>query len=341
MAACYAPNSQGLLAPLMPWLNDDQVSEILVNKPHEVFIEKNGRLECYEVTELSDRLLSMLFQLIANENEQDLSVKNPLLSGSLLDGSRIQLVIPPTAKHYTLSIRRKVVKNYSLKDYHENNYYNSTQSFAINKDSIHTLNDSDQRLLELYQKKDWQTFIKTAIQQRKNIIISGGTSSGKTTFLNACLHEIPINDRIITLEDTREIEIKHPNQVNLLASKGEQGISQVNMQDLVQCCLRLRPDRIIMGEIRGGEIMDFVSACSTGHEGSLTSIHANNPKIAFMRMTQMYKLNNVPSMSDQDIMNELKEVVDIIVQLEKTKEGRKMQSIYYKYGHMSEKANRK
>jgi len=103
----------------------------------------------------------------------------------------------------------------------------------------------------------------------------------------------------------------------------------------VQCCLRLRPDRIICGEIRGKEILDFISACSTGHEGSLTSIHANNPRIAFMRMTQMYKLNNVPSMSDEDIMRELHEVVDVIVQVAKTKEGRMVQSIYYKYGYLN------
>lgn len=109
-------------------------------------------------------------------------------------------------------------------------------------------------------------------------------------------------------------------------------MAKVDMQTLVQCCLRLRPDRIIMGEIRGKEILDFVGACSTGHEGSLTSIHANNPRGAFMRMTQMYKQNNVPSMSDADILRELHEVVDIIVQLAKTEQGRQVHSIYYKYG---------
>lgn len=119
--------------------------------------------------------------------------------------------------------------------------------------------------------------------------------------------------------------------MNLLATKDDQGLSKITMQDLVQASLRLRPDRIIMGEIRGREILDFVSACSTGHEGSMTTIHANNPRIAFMRMTQMYKLNNVPSMRDEDIMRELKEVIDIVIQLNKTKQGRVASHIYYKY----------
>ncbi len=138
------------------------------------------------------------------------------------------------------------------------------------------------------------------------------------------------------LEDTREIETPHENQVQLLATKGEQGLAKISMQDLVQCSLRLRPDRIIMGEIRGKEILDFVSACSTGHEGSLTTIHANNPRIAFMRMTQLYKLNHLPAMTDDDILRELKEVIDIIVQVGKTKNGRQVNSIYYKYGYLRE-----
>ena len=107
------------------------------------------------------------------------------------------------------------------------------------------------------------------------------------------------------------------------------------MQDLVQCCLRLRPDRIIVGEVRGREILDFLSASSTGHEGSFTSIHANNPRIAFMRMTQLYKQNNVPSMSDQDILREINKVVDIIIQVGKGAQGRHIQSVYYKYGQLS------
>jgi len=228
-----------------------------------------------------------------------------------------------------------VVQNLTLADYTASHFYQNTAAFELSQTQYAALSDAEKKLLGEYAHQNWDAFIQLAIDLKKNIVISGGTSSGKTTFLNACLRRIPLTERIITLEDTREIDIPHPNQVNLLATKGEQGLAAVSMQDLVQCCLRLRPDRIIMGEIRGKEIMDFVAASSTGHEGSLTSVHANNPRIAFMRMAQMYKLNNVPSMSDTDILSELKEVVDIIVQIAKTPRGRQVQSIYYKYGHLA------
>ena len=279
--------------------------------------------------------MQRLFQLIANENSQQLSEQHPLLSGSLADGSRIQLCIPPNTKSHTLSIRRKIVNNFFLSDYQATNFYSHTQPANIHSISISDLPETEQELIKLHKIKAWDEFIRKAIAFKKNIVISGGTSSGKTTFLNACLSEINLNERIIILEDTRELSPPHKNKVQLLATKGQQSKSKITMQDLVQCCLRLRPDRIIMGEIRGAEIMDFISACSTGHEGSITSIHANNPRIAFLRMMQMYKLNNVPSMSDADIMRELQEIVDIIIQLAKTASGRKLTSIYYRYENLT------
>ena len=329
--ASYAPGSEGLLHPLKQWLEDEQISEILVNEPQTIWIEKKGKLIMHSVKEFTEAHLNRLFQLIANENKQRISSIEPLLSGSLRDGSRIQLVLPPTAKQFTFAIRRKVVQNLGLDDYKKQTYYRNIIPYDINSATFSMLPETEKELVCLFNQHDWDSFIERAIELRKNIIISGGTSSGKTTFLNACLRHIPLEDRVITLEDTREIEIPHPNQVSLLASKGDQGLAKVTMQELVQCCLRLRPDRIIMGEIRGKEMMDFVSACSTGHEGSLTTIHANNPRVAFMRMVQMYKQNNVPSMTDEDIMRELKEVIDIIIQINKTPEGRLAQSIYYKY----------
>jgi len=330
----YAPGSVGLLAPLQPWLEDVQVSEILINRPQEVWIEKQGTLKKETVTALTHAHLLRLCQLIANENKQRVSSKEPLLSGSLQDGSRVQIVLPPTATAPTLSIRRKVVRHLTLKDYQKDtHFFSQARGVSLQSENrLENLPKTEQALVALYRAKKWHDFIALAVQLKKNIVISGGTSSGKTTFLNACLQEIDHDARICILEDTREVDAPHPNQVCLLASKGDQGEANVSMQDLVQCCLRLRPDRIIVGEIRGKEILDFLSASATGHEGSLTSIHANNPQIAFMRMTQMYKLNNVPSMTDQDILNELKTVIDIIIQIEKHAQGRRIHSIYYRYG---------
>jgi len=323
----YQTGSMRLLLPLKPWLEKPTVSEILINEPETIFIEDNGTMHKIPVPEMNADKLPRLFQLIASENQMVLNDEKPMLSGSLPDGSRVQLVLPPTAKHPTLSIRRQSVNKLTLNDYQNQDYYRHTSPYVLDDENTSTQTNL---LNKLYHAKEWGEFIHQAILARKNIIISGGTSSGKTTFLNACLQAIHLTDRLIILEDTREVEVPHDNQVQLLASKHEQGKAKVTMQDLVQCCLRLRPDRIIMGEIRGKEILDFVSACSTGHEGSLTTIHANSPRIAFMRMTQMYKLNNVPAMTDEDILRELKEVIDIIIQVEKIPTGRIAKSIYYK-----------
>ena len=326
----YSPGSSGLLKPLESWLSDHEVSEILLNQPQEIWIEKQGRLVSHSVPEFTESHLFRLFQLIANENQQQLSTEFPLLSGSLSDGSRVQLCLPPTSKHYAFAIRRKVVQNFSLSDYKQGHFYGSVKRVQLNK-SHEALRQEEGDLIDAYERGDWDDFIRTAILKKKNIVVSGGTSSGKTTFLNACLKEIPNQERLVILEDTRELDVPHQNQVQLLASKGLQGEAKVTMQDLVQASLRLRPDRILMGEIRGAEILDFVSACSTGHEGSMTSIHASDPEMAFRRMVQMVKLNNVPSMSDQDILEMLKSVVDIVIQLVKTPEGRRVSGVYYKH----------
>lgn len=327
----FAPGSEGLLSPLMPWLSDSSVSEILINQPEEVYIERLGEMKRYELKSLTKLHLKRLFLFIANENQQPLTENSPILSGNLYDGSRVQLIIPPAAKHYTLSIRRQSIKQMTLTDYKVTDFYSEARPFERTQPASTYFDGEEQQLIQLYKEANWPAFIELAVLLKKNIVISGETSSGKTTFLTACTRHIPLNERIITLEDTYEINSTHSNRVAMLAPKKLEGQENVlSMQDLVQCALRLRPDRLIMGEIRGREILDFVSACSTGHEGSITSIHASNPRVAFMRMIQMYKLNNVPSMHDEEIEAVLNEVIDIILQVKKTPNGRKLVYVYYK-----------
>jgi type IV secretion system protein VirB11 len=333
MKACYSSGSAGLLAPLQDFLDDDQVSEILINKPQEVFIERQGALLRFDMPVLTTQYLRRLFMLIANENKQCLSESSPMLSGNLFDGSRVQLVIPAAALHETLSIRKFTLKHLTFDDYVSLGFFTKTQGVSLDSNTLNNTATED-ALQRLYNAQNWPSFISQAILSKKNIIISGGTSSGKTTFLNSCIQHIPLNDRLVILEDTFEINVPHANCVRLKALKqvGDQA-HHVSMQDLVQASLRLRPDRIIMGEIRGKEIFDFVSACSTGHSGALATIHANNPKVAFMRMAQLYKLNSVAGMEEEDIYNVLHEVVDIIVQVAKTNEGRRLMEVYYKNVH--------
>lgn len=327
----FTPGSEGLLSPLKRFLSDRNVSEILINKPYEVFVERNGVMEQHQLSILDPMHIRRLFTFIANENGQNLSEKNPMLSGNLYDGSRVQLVIPPAARYHTLSIRRPSIQKRTLKDYKDSGFYDKAEGFYLHVGASNRVSPEDSFLLALYEKKQWAEFIEKAVEYKKNIVISGQTSSGKTTYLNACTAHIPHHERIITLEDTYEVDIPHNNIVSLCApKKGEGASANLCMQDLVQCALRLRPDRLIMGEIRGREILDFISACSTGHEGSITSIHANNPRVAFMRMTQLYKLNNVPSMRDEDIHRELHEVIDIIIQVVKTQVEREAMYVYFK-----------
>lgn len=327
--ASFAPGVAGLLAPLQDFLDDASILEILINRPNEVFIETKGQMIRFDIPALSPQYLRRLFLMIANENQQTLSEASPILSGNLFDGSRVQLVIPPASLHETLSIRKFVVQQLGFEDYEQRNFFKAAKAFGLNDKCV--IYDTDQQLKQLFEQGDWLAFLRQAILAKKNIVISGATSSGKTTFLNSCVGQIPLDERLITLEDTYEINVPHKNLVRLkaLKSSGNQA-NTVTMQDLVQASLRLRPDRIIMGEIRGREIFDFVSACSTGHSGALATIHANNPRVAFMRMAQLYKLNNVSGMSDADIHRELHEVIDIIVQLEKTDVGRQLVNVYYK-----------
>ena len=330
----FTPGSEGLLFPLNRFLQDKAVSEILINKPQEVFVERHGVMERHALPSLDATHIRRLFTFIANENRQNLSDTSPILSGNLYDNSRVQLVIPPAARHHTLSIRRPSIQKRTLTDYKSSGFYDQARGFDLNAPLDECLSAEERALGALYHQKNWGDFIALAVHLKKNIVISGETSSGKTTYLNACIGNIPHHERIITLEDTYEVDIPHQNLVSLAApKKGEGKTGGLCMQDLVQCALRLRPDRIIMGEIRGAEILDFISACSTGHEGSITSIHANNPRIAFMRMTQLYKLNNVPSMRDEDIQKELHEVIDIIIQVARTANGRLANAFYYKHAH--------
>lgn len=329
MSACYGSGAQGLLAPLKEFMEDERISEILINKPQEVFVEEDGSMRQIEMPMLTSLYLRRLFTLIANENRQCLSEESPILSGNLFDGSRVQLVIPPVSQHETLSIRKFTLKNLNFDDYEHYGFFAETPpnyrgATAVSSQTL-------QNLQTLYKTKQWQAFIQQAIHHKKNILISGGTSSGKTTFLNACIQQIPRDARLIILEDTFEVQVPQANHVRLKAFKqvGDK-TARVAMQDLVQASLRLRPDRLIMGEIRGREIFDFVAACSTGHAGSLATIHANSPKVAFMRMAQLYKLNPVSNMNENDIYNILHEVIDVIVQVAKTSEGRRLVEVYYK-----------
>lgn len=237
--------STHLLKPIESWMQDETVSEIVLNEPKHIFVERHGQFEHYSVPAFSAKRLDQLFRLIANENHQVINKEKPLLSGALSDGSRIQLVLPPIANTHAFSIRIKKCNRLSLDDLQKADYFKQCKAGDIDS------GNDDKALSEYYHNAQWIDFIKLALKSRKNIVISGATSSGKTTFLNACLNELSLEERLIILEDTPEIQLRHKNALRLLAYKGQQSLSGITMQDLLQCSLRLRPDRIIVGEVRG------------------------------------------------------------------------------------------
>lgn len=165
--AFFSPRSVGLLAPLQSFFDDGAVSEIVLNRPGEIFVEKHGEFSCHAVPEYTPQTLAMLFQLIANEGQQNLSVKTPLLSGNLFDGSRIQLVVPPVSQQPTFSIRRKIVQDFTLEHYAHQNFYQETKSFDLAAPDFSQLPESEQQLIQHYQQQQWDSFIRGAIQLKK------------------------------------------------------------------------------------------------------------------------------------------------------------------------------
>jgi type IV secretion system protein VirB11 len=314
------------LRPLQGIFEEDGVNEISINRPGEAWVEKRGDIRQELIPQLEFSHLRELAQLIAQSTEQRISEENPLLSATLPTGFRIQIVIPPACEPGTIgmSIRKPSAMNLDLDGYEKLGAFENT---VIEEE----VDENTIILKELLDKKDIKNFLLQSVVRKKNIIISGGTSTGKTTFTNAMLKAIPVNERIITCEDAREIELKdHPNRMHLLASKGGQGRAKVTTQDLIEACLRLRPDRIIVGELRGSEAFSFLRAINTGHPGSISTLHADTPKMALEQLKLMVMQAGLGMPPDQ-IKEYILNVVDIVVQLKRGDKGRRyISEIYFK-----------
>jgi type IV secretion system protein VirB11 len=324
------------LFPLEAFLNDVTVSEIIINRPGKVLIENKNGFSEHEAPGLDWRHLTGLADLIGRFSEQYLNEKKPLLSGILPSGHRVQIVLPPATQsgHLIMAIRKQTLTDVSLDHYVEMGTFQFTKPVFLEVPQIKNIGDEETlQLKQLFYQHDYPSFLKAAIVAKKNILISGATSTGKTTFLNACLKEIPANEHIVTLEDVAEVKPPHPyRHSSLFTSKGEQGTAKVTMQHLVEASLRLKPDRIIMGELRGAEAADFINATATGHDGSISSIHAASPQMAFMRLVHMVKLSGT-NLSREDILEDLHTVIDIVVQLKRRMINgricREVSGIYY------------
>ncbi len=309
------------LEPLKRVFAEDGVNEISINRPFEAWIEKKGEIRYENMPELDFDHLKSLALLVAQSTDQKISEETPLLSATLPAGYRIQVVIPPACEPGTIgiSIRRPSAMKMDLDDYQKLGAFDHT-AIEIVKD------EKDAELQKALDSKNIKEFLRQAVVFKKNIIISGGTSTGKTTFANAMLRAIPREERLITCEDAREVDLnEHPNRLHLIASKGGQGRANVTTQDLIEACLRLRPDRIIVGELRGSEAFSFLRAINTGHPGSISTLHADTPSMAIEQLKLMVMQAGLGLPPDQ-IRNYILNVVDIIVQLKRGEKGKRFVS---------------
>jgi type IV secretion system protein VirB11 len=319
------------LEPLKNIFAEEGVNEISINRPFEAWVEKRGDIRYESLPTMDFDHLRSLALLVAQSTEQKISEEMPLLSATLPTGFRIQVVMPPACEPGTIgmSIRKPSSLKLGLDEYEKMGAFDNTAIEEI-------IDEKDIELAQLLKAKKIKDFLRNAVLYKKNIIISGGTSTGKTTFTNAMLRAIPNDERLITCEDAREIDLnEHPNRMHLLASKGGQGRAKVTTQDLIEACLRLRPDRIIVGELRGSEAFSFLRAINTGHPGSISTLHADTPTMAIEQLKLMVMQAGL-GMPPNEIKDYILNVVDVVVQLKRAAKGKRyISEIYFRHSNLA------
>ena len=282
------------LGPLEELLKGDEITEIMVNKFDEIYIEKAGKLTLSGVTFSSDDAVMSAIERIVSPLGRRIDESSPYVDARLKDGSRVNAIIPPLALRGPCITIRKFSKN--KLDHNDLIKYG-----AINEQMVR--------------------FLQVAVEQRRNILISGGTGSGKTTLLNVLSNFIPKTERIVTVEDAAELQLSQPHLVSLEARPPNlEGKGAVTIRDLVKNCLRMRPDRIVVGECRGGEALDMLQAMNTGHDGSLTTAHANTPRDLISRLEVMVMMTGM-ELPVQAIREMVASAVDIVVQQTRFSDG--------------------
>lgn len=282
--------------PIEPYLHDDSISEVMVNGPNRIYVERDGLLSAVPARFISSESLMRVIERIVAPLGRRIDEGVPMVDGRLPDGSRVNAIIPPLSLiGPILTIRRFAGQRYSM----------------LKLVDIGALTAA------------MAEFLKVCVQYRKNIIVSGGTGTGKTTFLNALSEYISSNERIVTIEDAAELRLAQPHVLSLEARPANvEGRGEVTIRDLVRNALRMRPDRIIVGECRGGEALDMLQAMNTGHDGSLTTGHANSPRDLLSRLEVMVLMAGM-ELPVRAIREQIASAVDVIVQLSRFSDGRR------------------
>lgn len=285
------------LGPIEPLLDDPTISDILVNTYRQIYIERHGLLEKTPIRFQNDEHLMRIIDKIASSVGRRIDESSPMVDARLADGSRVNAIIPPLAVDGpALSIRKFSVDPYTMRD------LLSFKSIA----------------------PGMAEFIGAAVESRRNIIVSGGTGSGKTTLLNVLSGHIPDTERIVSIEDSAELQLQQPHVIRLETRPPNiEGKGEIVQRDLVKNALRMRPDRIIVGEVRGAEALDMLQAMNTGHDGSLTTIHANSPRDALTRLEHMVGMSGVP-IPALVVRQQIAAALDLIIDIERLADGRRV-----------------
>jgi type IV secretion system protein VirB11 len=299
---------EAYLTLLRPWLSRPDVTDIWINRPGEVWIEESGGHIVREaVPDLTETVLERLARQIAAASHQGINREQPLLSASLPDGSRVQVVCPPATRgSVAIAVRKHTVSDLTLGQLGETGMMRCPGGAAAAGVSS--------ELDRLLAAGETEAFLRQAVRARRTIVLSGGTSSGKTTLLNALVKEIDPKERLIVIEDAPEIRLVHENAVGLIAARGDAGEANVDAEDLLQAALRMRPDRIMLGELRGKEAFAFLRAVNTGHPGSITTLHADSCESAIDQIALLALLSGIDVGWDA-VRAYIRQVVDIVVQL--------------------------
>jgi type IV secretion system protein VirB11 len=313
------------LVPIQKILEDPDVNEITINRPNEYIIEKPGGKSFIETDLFSLSDLNEMSRLIASYSDQKINERTPILSGSLPGGERVQIVMPPAVHHgmFAMSIRNPSTLNLTLSDYAKRGAFKN----VLTEQSPYR---SPVDCLLLHYKKigDIESFLKLAVKAKKNIVVSGGTSSGKTTFTNSLIKEIPLDERIITIEDVQEVDLLQRDKLHLIYSKGGQGTSNVTAKEALEACLRLNPKRILLSELRGEEAFYYLRAINSGHPGSITTLHADTVRGAFDQIVMMINQGGI-NLSEENIRAYLAKVIDVVVQFKNVEGERIMTELYF------------
>ena len=319
------------LRPLGALLAEPDVMELCINRPGEAFVETGAGWR-REVLAFADfDWCSRLAKLVANATQQRIDETSPLLSASLPGGERIQIVIPPAtaAGCVAMAIRRPSHGAWSIDDLAQRGIFRDTACTGARTGG------HEAELTRLLAGAQYQEFMRLAVRSRKNILVSGPTGSGKTTWTKALIREIPGDERLVTIEDAQELVLdRHPNHVRLYYSKDGQGLARVTPKRLLESCLRMKPDRILLAELRSDEAFDYLRNVNSGHPGSITSVHASSAEMAFEQLVLLVKQNaSGRALARRDIHSLLSLSIDIVIQFGVDGHRRFIREIWYDPEH--------